>query len=92
MKRTKTHRGFRLYQFKDHYGVKCSLQASSLADTSAIWLGCDDFNARRLVPGEGWKPVDIGDVTGDTRMHLTRKQVKELMPKLIAFAKSGELP
>lgn len=92
MKRTKTHRGFRLYEFKDYYGVKCSLQASSLAEVSAIWLGCTDFNARRLVQGKGWIPHDIGDVSGDTRMHLTRKEVKALLPKLIAFVESGELP
>lgn len=41
------YRGFEIVNFKDHYGVPCSLQASSLAiyvkpGTSAIWLGVDD--------------------------------------------------
>lgn len=40
-------RGFQHLEFKDHYDVPCSLQASSLAiynkpGTSAIWLGVDD--------------------------------------------------
>ena len=43
----RTSRGFEVVNFKDHYGTKCSLQASSLAiyqkpGTSAIWLGVDD--------------------------------------------------
>ena len=41
---TKTSRGFEVVAFVDRYGVKCTLQASSLADndkpgTSAVWLG-----------------------------------------------------
>ncbi len=43
----RTSRGFEIVNFTDHYGTKCSLQASSLAiyqkpGTSAIWLGVDD--------------------------------------------------
>lgn len=46
-KRGKTNRGFGLVEFEDRYGVRCSLQQSSLADnmrpgTSAVWLGVDD--------------------------------------------------
>jgi hypothetical protein len=42
-----TARGFEIINFSDCYGVKCSLQASSLAEyekpgTSAIWLGVQD--------------------------------------------------
>jgi hypothetical protein len=80
MKRTQTHRGFRLYEFKDHYGEDCSLQKSSLADTDAIWLGIDKP-----------KPTPIGGLVSG-RMHLTRKQVKALLPKLVKFVETGELP
>ncbi len=34
-----TSRGFAIVNFKDHYGLHCSLQKSSLADQDAIWLG-----------------------------------------------------
>lgn len=49
----KTERGFEVVNFKDHYGTRCSLQASSLAiykkpGTSAIWLGVDDANPQVL--------------------------------------------
>jgi hypothetical protein len=42
-----TERGFEIIEFKDLYGVKCSLQQSSLAlyttpGSSAIWLGGDE--------------------------------------------------
>lgn len=46
-----TARGFELIEFKDHNGMGCDLQASSLAlyerpGTSAVWLGrCDQPNA-----------------------------------------------
>ena len=46
---TRTHRGFRMVEFKDHNEQACTVQASSLAvyekpGTSAIWLGTDDAN------------------------------------------------
>jgi hypothetical protein len=49
----RTSRGFEVVNFKDHYGTKCSLQASSLAiyekpGTSAVWLGCDEANPKVL--------------------------------------------
>ena len=46
-----TDRGFRIVEFFDRYGIKCSLQASSLAEfeepgTSAVWLGPNEPNAQ----------------------------------------------
>ena len=72
----KTSRGFELIEFKDKYGVECSLQASSLAEyskpgTSAVWLGCEK-NCRHPVTGEEMSP----------RMHLDRKQVAALIRHL----------
>ena len=72
-----TSRGFERIDFKDHYGVGCSLQASSLAiyatpGTSAVWLGCNDANPRVLVPGQSWQPVKMpADYLADTRMDPT---------------------
>lgn len=74
---TKTHRGFPLLEFKDSYGLPCSLQASSLAvyqqpGTSAVWLGVDDPQPKCLHGDAaglgvktdatcGWVPVPISD-------------------------------
>lgn len=51
-----THRGFQLLEFRDAYGVKCSLQQSSAIGSSAafeqkpgssyIWLGIDSPQPR----------------------------------------------
>ena len=43
----RTDRGFEFIEFKDRYGVDCSLQQSSLAEytqpgASAVWLGTKD--------------------------------------------------
>ena len=37
----KTLRGFERGEFVDRYGVKCSIQKSSLATGDCIWLGTD---------------------------------------------------
>lgn len=44
MKIEKTERGFALAEFTDRYGVKCSLQKSSLATEDAIWFGVTDHD------------------------------------------------
>jgi len=94
MEKTETQTGFTLINFDDLYGVHCSLQKSSLATEDAIWLGVDDanpqiFNADAIC---GWKPYPIPDtVLLSTRMHLTRDQVKALLPHLQRFVKTGEI-
>lgn len=100
----KTHRGFDLIEFKDFNNEKCSLQESSLATESAIWLGVDDANPKIMASkaiqlGINTKGIDCGwidynvpdDVLFTTRMHLTQEQVKELLPYLQRFADKGEL-
>lgn len=99
----KTARGFDLIEFVDRYDAKCSLQESSLASEPAIWFGCNDANpqimasdAKRLGistnSDSGWIPYDIpSHVSLNTRMHLTQDQVKELLPYLKRFAKTGSL-
>jgi len=82
----KTGRGFSHWAFDDIYGQHCSLQASSLASEGAIWIGVDNTGP------------DITGVNGtrneDTRarMHLTRKQVEQLLPLLHRFVETGDLP
>ena len=82
MKVKKTQRGFSLIEFEDRYKQKCSLQKSSLATEDAIWLG-----VHIGIPAElGGKGEDV-----NARMHLTRKQVKALLPHLQAFAETGSI-
>lgn len=100
---TKTARGFALIEFTDRYGVKCSLQKSSLASEDAIWFGVDDPEPKIMASEaaelgvvtdqlNGWVPYPIpGQVQLSTRMHLTREQVRELLPHLKAFADTGEI-
>lgn len=74
-----TERGFQRAEFVDRYGSECSIQESSLMEP-ALWLGVDkDFN-------EDERP------RGGHRMHLTPQMVKDLLPLLKHFVKTGYLP
>lgn len=101
----KTERGFEIAKFEDRYGAKCSLQKSSLATEDAIWFGVDDAQPKVMASDairlglptsgqvNGWVPYTIpNEVLLTTRMHLTQEQVLHLLPSLIHFAKTGELP
>lgn len=71
---------------------------------SYLWLGIDDakpvvmaFDAPRLgvetTETTGWVPYPVPkEVLMHTRMHLSQRQVKELLPLLQYFAEHGELP
>lgn len=93
--KTYTRRGFEIIEFRDINWIQCSLQASSLAEreepgTSAIWLGCNEPNPRELVPGKGWTPVAMPkEYLADTRVHLNRKQVAELVERLQNWLNTG---
>lgn len=103
MKKTKTDRGFALNEFTDYYGLNCSIQKSSLATEDAIWFGINDPKMKimakeaHLVGIEteettGWIDIEIPEqVLIDSRMHLTREQVIEILPILQKFAKTGEI-
>ncbi len=94
MKINHTQRGFAIAKFTDRYGNQCSLQKSSLATENAIWFGVDkskltvfeDDSKSRYIITDMPKNFDV-----DTRMHLTQKQVKKLLPYLQKFAETGEL-
>ena len=79
MKKSKTKRGFGIFEFKDYNGIRCSLQESSLAAKECIWLGIDKDKERNCV---------IEEILS-TRMHLVRKMAREIGMKLIEFADRG---
>ena len=93
-----TERGFGTFTFKDYYGMDCSLQESSLATEDAIWLGISQPKAKihscdtKEGGDKGWIDIPIpNSIHIPTRMHLTREQVKELIPKLQKFVDTGSL-
>jgi len=104
IKNSTTQRGFSHADFKDHYGLPCSIQKSSLATKDAIWFGVDDPQPKVLACQAGSVGVETNETCGwvdypipkevliNTRMHLTQDQVKELLPILQHFADTGELP
>ena len=103
MKKKQTERGFDIIEFKDRYGLLCSLQKSSLATEDAIWFGVTDVEPKIMAvdavklgmkPDQevGWVPYPIPEeVLLSSRMHLTQEQVKKLLPHLIKFAETGNI-
>ena len=101
---TKTQRGFALGEFLDMYGTHCSIQKSSLATADAIWLGVDDPEPKIMASQAKALGVESPETTGwvsypippevllNTRMHLSREQVAELIPALQHFVDTGDLP
>jgi len=98
MKIKHTQRGFARVEFKDGNGVSCSLQKSSAAEREHIWLGANTIGMKKFIPGDGWEDCpgfDDKDAAiiyqANTRMHLTRRQVKALLPHLQAFVDNGDI-
>lgn len=89
-----TSRGFDIASFTDSYGEVCSLQKSSSAMEDKIWLGIsepkltvfEDDNKGKYIITDMPKNFSVS-----ARMHLTRKQVAELLPYLQRFVETGEL-
>ena len=87
-----TARGFSHGKFKDDNGVECSIQDSSSASASCIWLGVEDANPMMPVEGKGWVPVDYPPMTlFHTRMHVDIKLGKRLLRSLREFIKTGNV-
>lgn len=85
-------RGFLRGEFTDLYGAKCSIQASSLATDTAIWLGINEPEVKIMGP-KGWEDVPIPEqAMRSGRMHLNRELVLQLLPMLQHFAMTGYLP
>lgn len=95
--KSETSRGFSILRFKDVCETVCNVQKSSLANKDCIWLGVEEAEPKILASkttegGTGWVTYDIPeDVMISTRMHLDRKQARELAKLLNRFAKTGEL-
>lgn len=89
--------------FVDSHGHKCSIQRSAVAEENAIWLGLDKPKAKVLSSkakalgiktevNQGWVDYPLPDeVLLVTHMHLSRHQVKALLPLLKRFADTGNL-
>lgn len=91
MEINKTERGFDITTFVDRYGIKCSLQKSSIATEDCIWFGVDDTDPQ-IMGENGWEKYHIPkEVLLSSRMHLTQEMVIELLPTLQKFAETGEL-
>lgn len=74
----KTQRGFLRGDFTDLYGSKCSIQESSLADISALWLGVHEGSAEY-------------ETQNSSRMHISVEMAAALIPLLKKFVKTGGL-
>jgi hypothetical protein len=103
-KRKVTQRGFEKFTFKDSYGIECRLQKSSSAMRDCIWLGIVDVDPKIMASQAkqfgieteetcGWVEYPIPkEVMLNSEMHLTQKQVADMLPVLTYFARHGELP
>lgn len=104
MKFARNARGFAVYEFSDHYNADCSLQQSSLATEPAIWLGINDADPKIMAKDAASHGVQTDETTGwvsypvpdavlmTTLIHLSRKQVADLLPILNHFSITGKLP
>lgn len=103
LKITVNGRGFHHLEFKDLYGIGCSIQKSSLATDDAIWFGVNDADPKILASDVNQINPETGEISGwvkypvdervmfHTRMHLSREQVLQLLPILTKFAATGDL-
>lgn len=92
-------RGFKGGEFKDRYGAVCSLQESSMAATEGdgeghcIWLGLKEAEIHKdLRTGPGTVVKLDESYTVFSRMHLSQRNVSELIPHLQYFVETGWLP
>lgn len=97
MKIKTTGRGFGIANFKDQKGIECSIQKSSIATDECIWFGANELEVSigypwtKISEAELMKKFGGQAIVGNTRMHLNRKQVAELLPILQKFVETGEL-
>lgn len=90
----RNQRGFENGKFTDSYSNECSIQKSSAAMDDFIWLGIDKpkltvFENENM--GKYIETVLPKTWMVDSRMHLSREQVAELLPILQKFVDTGEL-
>ena len=89
-------RGFAYAEIEDSFGVKGTIQESSL-DTGAgvcIWLGVDDPEIEVFdVEGDGqWHKHELPEgALVRSRLHLNQEKAAQLLPLLKKFVKTGYL-
>jgi hypothetical protein len=89
--------GYQLLEFNDDNGEGCPLQDSSAITCddygSKLWLGINDPDPKRRNPsGPGWVTEKLPeDIYFTTRMHLSQKNVRKLLPYLIHFIEYGTI-
>jgi hypothetical protein len=89
---TSTHTGFVCVDFDDLHANKCTLQKSSATLYDAVWLGIASPEINIMIDG-GWKALAIPEGAAvNSRMHLSQKMIRDLLPLLQHFADTGELP
>lgn len=74
-----TGRGFGRKDFDDLYGQHCSIQESSLGTEEAYWIGVHNTGPYCSINGDHQYNQD------SNRMHLSRKQVVNLINELVKF-------
>ncbi len=90
----KTVRGFEYHEFKDSNDSMYTIQKSSWAEDDAIWFGIDKPKLTIFEDGNKGKYVNSKlpeNWMVSSRMHLSRKQVAELLPILQKFVDTGEI-
>ncbi len=89
-----TQRGFSKGSFSDYNSINCSIQESSLATEDCIWLGIDVPRLTVFEDAGMGKYIETDlpkNWSVDSRMHLTRQQVSDLLPLLQRFVDTGLL-
>lgn len=97
METKKTDRGFSYLEFTDEYGKMFNIQKSSLATKDCIWLGIDEPEVKIMTrdflgKGVGWMDYPLHEKAHIfSRLHLSREQVRDLLPILQHFVDTGEV-
>lgn len=100
MKLKRTARGFAIYEFTEVNGEPCNIQKSSSAMADCIWLGSENIGLKGFIPYVGWidvnedqirKQFGFQNIIANNRMHLSREQVKNLVPILQKFVDTGKI-
>ncbi len=88
-----TARGFLRADFKDRYGLNCSIQESSIASEACLWLGANQGNHAKGTTGQNWTDEELNEMNINcmARMHLTQELAGELAKQLAYFAEYGHL-
>lgn len=86
-------RGLIKLVFEDTYEIPCSIQESSAADDSRIWLGTQPQTMTVFEDslGKYVKMTIPKNFQIDTRMHLNQAQAAELITVLQKFVDTGGL-